>query len=109
MKYLFIVIVLIMVIPRAMAQQDPLYSQYFNNPMLINPAFAGSNDRLYLGLAYRAQWAGIDGGPSTINFNGHIALADNKMGVGVIVVQDKIGDIKNTQYGASYAYRIKLD
>ena len=90
------------------AQQDPLYSQYFNNPMLINPAFAGSYDRLYLGLAYRAQWAGIDGGPATINFNGHIALANNKMGVGLIVVQDKIGEIKNTQYGGTYAYRIKL-
>ncbi|HCZ36045.1 MAG TPA: hypothetical protein DHV26_08980, partial [Cytophagales bacterium] len=26
----------------AMAQQDPLYSQYINNPLLINPAYTGS-------------------------------------------------------------------
>ena len=51
MKYLLLAAVLIILIPCAMAQQDPLYSQYFNNPMLINPAFAGSNDRLYAGLA----------------------------------------------------------
>ena len=90
------------------AQQDPLYSQYFNNPMLINPAFAGSNDRLYAGAAYRSQWAGIDGGPVTFNFNGHLSLMDNKLGAGILAVQDQLGDIKNTQYGGVFAYRIKL-
>jgi type IX secretion system PorP/SprF family membrane protein len=90
------------------AQQDPLYSQYFNNPMLINPAFAGSNDRLYAGLAYRSQWSGIDGGPMTFNFNGHISLLNNKIGAGVIAMQDKVGDVKNTQYNGTFAYRIKL-
>ena len=108
MKYFLSLIFFVAAAATAFAQQDPLYSQYFNNPLLINPAFAGSTDRLYLGLAYRAQWAGIDGGPTTFNFNGHIALADNKIGAGLIVVQDKIGDIKNIQYGASGAYKIKL-
>lgn len=92
----------------AWAQQDPLYSQYFNNPMLINPAFAGSMDRLFLGVAYRSQWGGIDGAPTSFNFNGHIALADNKVGAGLVVVQDKAGDIKNNFYGGSASYRIKL-
>ena len=108
MKYLLLAAVLIILIPCAMAQQDPLYSQYFNNPMLINPAFAGSNDRLYAGLAYRSQWAGVEGGPVSFNFNGHIALANNKVGAGMIFVQDKIGDIKVTQYGGTAAYKIKL-
>jgi len=25
------------------AQQDPLYAQYLNNPIVLNPAYAGSN------------------------------------------------------------------
>jgi type IX secretion system PorP/SprF family membrane protein len=91
-----------------LAQQDPLYSQYFNNPMLINPAFAGSNERLYAGIAYRSQWAGVDGGPVTYNFNSHIALLDNKIGLGVMAVQDQLGDIKNTEFGWTYSYKIKL-
>jgi len=91
-----------------MAQQDPLYSQYYNNPMLINPAFAGSNERLYAGVAYRTQWAGMDGAPKMYSFNSHIGLADNKVGLGVIAVQDQIGDFKTIQYGATGAYRIKL-
>ncbi len=90
------------------AQQDPLYSQYFNNPMLINPAFAGSTERFYGGVAYRTQWAGVEGAPQTFNLNSHIALMNNKVGLGVIAVQDQIGDVKNTQYGAVGSYRIKL-
>lgn len=76
--------------------------------MLINPAFAGSMERLYAGVAYRSQWSGMDGAPTTLNFNGHLSLLENKIGVGALVVQDKLGDIKNTQYGAAVSYRIKL-
>lgn len=107
MRYLLLS-VFSLVVSVVTAQQDPLYSQYFNNPMLINPAFAGSNDRLYAGVAYRSQWAGVEGGPVTFNFNSHLALVDNKVGVGVIAVQDQLGDIKNTQLGGTFAYKIKL-
>src|SRR6185369_3540919 len=109
MKYFLVAFFLFCSLPSlVLAQQDPLYSQYFNNPMLINPAFAGSNDRLYAGAAYRSQWAGIEGGPVTYNFNGHLSLMDNKLGAGILAVQDQAGDIKNTQYGGVFAYRIKL-
>lgn len=76
--------------------------------MLINPAFAGSFERLYAGVAYRSQWSGMAGAPTTLNFNSHMSLLENKIGVGALVVQDKLGDIKNTQYGAAVSYRIKL-
>lgn len=91
-----------------LAQQDPLYSQYFNSPMLINPAVAGSTEKMSAGVAYRYQWAGMAGSPITLNFNSHIALLDNKIGVGVLVVQDKLGDIQNTEFGGALSYRIKL-
>jgi len=109
MKYIYTLLILTGIASTDLcAQQDPLYSQYFNNPMLINPAFAGSTERFYAGIAYRTQWAGVEGGPQTFNLNSHIALMNNKIGVGVIAVQDQIGDVKNTQYGAVGSYRIKL-
>lgn len=108
MKKIFTIIVLVSALSDLKAQQDPLYSQYFNNPMLINPAFAGSFERLYAGLAYRSQWSGMDGAPATLNFNSHISVMENKVGVGALIVQDKLGDIKNTQFGAAISYRIKL-
>jgi type IX secretion system PorP/SprF family membrane protein len=108
MKKIFLLLLSILIISGLQAQQDPLYSQYFNNPMLINPAFAGSYERLYAGVAYRSQWSGMDGAPTTLNFNGHLSLLENKIGVGALVVQDKLGDISNTQFGAAISYRIKL-
>lgn len=85
-----------------------MYAQYFNNPLLINPAVAGSLEKLYAGLSYRTQWTGIDGAPATFNFNSHVSLVDNKVGVGVVMVQDKLGEYRTQQYKGVASYRIKL-
>lgn len=91
------------------AQQDPLYSQYLNNPFVLNPAYAGLTNNLNLSLSYRSQWAGYEGSPETINANGHISLADNKMGAGLMIVSDQIGNgISVKEVLASYSYRINL-
>ncbi|NOS91418.1 MAG: type IX secretion system membrane protein PorP/SprF [Cyclobacteriaceae bacterium] len=90
------------------AQQDPLYSQYITNPFVINPAYAGLTNNLNFSLNYRNQWAGFDGSPKTINFNGHISLRNNQMGAGLMVVSDQIGNSKITEIFGSYSYRINL-
>ncbi|MBY0432954.1 MAG: type IX secretion system membrane protein PorP/SprF [Cyclobacteriaceae bacterium] len=91
------------------AQQDPIYAQYINNPLAINPAFAGSNNMFNAGLQYRTQWAGIEANPVTVNFNSHMSVYQNRVGLGVQVIQDKIGDTKNTEFSTVYAYKIKLN
>ncbi len=91
------------------AQQDPIYAQYLNNPMIINPAYAGSNNMFNAGIQYRTQWAGIDGNPTTVNFNSHMSVFQNKVGLGVQVIQDKLGDTKNTEFNTLYSYKIKLN
>lgn len=90
----------------ALCQQDPLYSQYLNNPLLINPAFTGLNNRFNAVAGYRTQWAGFDGSPTTLNFTSHLSFFENKAGVGIQVVQDKIGDNNNTEISASYSYKL---
>ena len=89
-------------------QQDPIYAQYLNNPMIINPAYAGSNNMFNAGIQYRTQWAGLDGNPTTVNFNSHMSVFQNKVGLGVQVIQDKLGDTKNTEFNTLYSYKIKL-
>lgn len=93
----------------ALAQQDPLYAQYINNPLLINPAYAGSGKSWVTNVAYRKQWAGFDGSPTTLNFSSHISLVNNKVGAGLMVVQDIIGETRNTEITATYSYRIEKD
>ena len=91
------------------AQVDPLYAQYLNNPMLINPAYAGLNNNLNAGITYRKQWAGFEGSPTTYNLNAHSSFVDNRMGLGLIVLKDNIGINSNTEVHGTYAYRLDLD
>lgn len=88
------------------AQQDPLYSQYMLNPLLINPAYAGSNNNFNAMLGYRTQWTGLEGKPTTVNVSAHSSLLDNKLGVGMLIVQDRIGNISNTETNFSAAYKL---
>ena len=91
------------------AQQDPLYAQYINNPMVINPAYAGLNNNFNASISYRNQWGGFDGNPVTMNVNSHLSLVDNKVGVGMLLVQATIGNVKNTEFQAAFSYKLKLE
>lgn len=107
MKKLFAIVICCAAIP-AIAQQDPLYSQYINNPFVLNPAYAGLTNNLNASISYRKQWAGFEGSPTTVNANGHLSLFNNKMGLGLMVVSDKIGTTSVTEAYSSYAYRIRV-
>lgn len=108
MKKTLLLLVCGLVCTNAIAQQDPIYAQYLINPVVINPAFTGNNERFNAGFQYRTQWAGVDGNPVTYNFNSNIALVNNKVGAGILVTQDKIGDNRTTEFSTAYAYKIKL-
>lgn len=91
------------------AQQDPIYASYMLNPLTINPAYAGSNNMLNASLQYRTQWAGLDANPTTINFSSHMSVVRSQVGVGMMVVQDKLGDNKNTEFQGVFSYKIPLN
>jgi len=93
----------------AFAQQDPLYSQYMNNPFVINPAYAGFTNNLSTAVSYRQQWAGLEGSPKTLNAYGHVSLFHNRMGTGLMISSDQIGSNTVTEVSGSYSYRIQLD
>lgn len=99
----------LLILPMALrAQNDPLYAQYITNPFVLNPAYAGLNNNLTLGLSYRNQWNGLEGSPQTINGNGHMALRYNKMGAGFMFVNDRLGSTTMTEALGSYSYQIAL-
>ena len=45
---------------KPLSAQDPHFSQYYNNPLYLNPAMAGLDDDVYFGLNYRSQWKSLD-------------------------------------------------
>lgn len=90
------------------AQQDPIYSQYMLNPLLINPAYAGLNNNANAMLGYRTQWAGFEGQPVTFNASAHSSILKNKVGVGILFTNDQVGNISNTSTNALFAYKLNL-
>lgn len=90
------------------AQFQPQFTQYMFNEMNINPAYTGARECLSATLMYRNQWAGIDGAPQTETFTIHSPIANQKMGIGLSVINDQITVIRNTGIYANYAYRMPL-
>ncbi len=108
MKKLFLTTFLILTYLIGESQQDPIYAQYLNNPVLLNPAYTGINNKLNAVVGYRKQWAGFDGNPTMINFSTHMSLYQNKVGAGLMLVQDRIGDTRTTEINAMYSYKLEF-
>lgn len=89
------------------AQQDAQYTQYMYNTLSVNPAYAGSRDGLSALLLYRTQWVGLDGAPDTGTFNIHSPFGDEQnVGLGLSVVNDRIGPTQETYFDVSFSYSI---
>ncbi|RYJ36500.1 Bacteroidetes-specific putative membrane protein [Flavobacterium anhuiense] len=92
----------------ASAQQDPEYTQYMYNTMAVNPAYAGSTGTIEAALLYRSQWVGMPGAPETQSFSIHSPLRNEKLGVGLSVVNDKIGPSNELYLDGNFSYSIPL-
>ena len=89
--------------------QDALFSQYYANPLYLNPAFAGTNVCPRLAFHFRDQWPSMPGTfmTFTASYDEHFDKISG--GVGVLLTGDRAGEggIINT-YTASLMYSFKL-
>lgn len=92
----------------ALGQHNSVYSQYMFNGLLINPAYAGSQEALNVTGLYRTQWVGLDGSPTTITFSAHTPLRNKKINLGLIAMQDQFGISQHSKASLVYAYRFRL-
>ncbi|MBW3518809.1 type IX secretion system membrane protein PorP/SprF [Flavobacterium sp. NKUCC04_CG] len=94
-------------LPEVHAQQAPHYTQYMYNMSVVNPAYAGSQEGLAMGLLYRKQWVGLDGAPQTGTLFGHTRVG-KKVGLGLSVISDKIGPVKENNIYGDFSYTLDL-
>lgn len=90
------------------SQQQPGYTQYMWDQLVINPAYAGTTDSWSARLFYRNQWAGFEGSPENQHLSIQTPLQNDKFGVGLHVNHDKLGISEFVGATASFAYRMKL-
>jgi len=88
------------------SQLDPLYNQYQFNQQMINPAYTGIYNRISAGLISRVQWAGIEGAPVTNTLTFQSALNKGRIGLGALVINDRLGINDNTEAFISTSYNI---
>lgn len=91
---------------KANAQFDPMFTQYMNNEMSINPAYTGTRKVLAATLLYRNQWVGIEGSPKTQSFSIH-SPSGKKNGMGLSVMNESIGITRLLRFNGNYSYRIR--
>jgi len=92
----------------AKAQQDAMYTHYMFNTLSVNPAYAGSRDALTVTGLHRSQWVSFPGAPSTQTITLHTPVFNDQMGVGLSIVNDKIGPTNATSFYGDITYRLKV-
>ena len=98
-----------LLLPLSLAGQlTPVSNQYILNPLTINPSYAGNRGGLSVAAFYRRQWVGITGAPQTISLEVDAPVLSSKLGLGLMVVNDKIGVTKSTQFMTAYSFKINL-
>ena len=109
MKNLLLIAVFTILFLDAFAQQESQHSLYFFNPLLVNPAYAGSQEAMQVTATIRDQWTGFKGAPKTQCLTLHTPLKKENIGLGFTVLNDVLGATKNTGFYADFSYSIRLN
>ena len=106
MRAIIHTLVLLMLLQLTARSQDAEFSQFFANPLYLNPALAGTEDYNRAIVNYRNQWPSIDNGFVTYNAGYDQYFDKVHGGIGTLVNVDNAGDGKltTTQVSMIYAY-----
>jgi type IX secretion system PorP/SprF family membrane protein len=105
MKTQFIVM-LLLISGAVSAQQDAQYTQYMYNTVNVNPAYAGSRQSMNIFALHRTQWVGLDGAPVTSTLSLNTPINNSRVGLGVSVINDKIGPSDESNIAVDFSYNI---
>ena len=90
--------------------QDPEFTQFYANPLYLNPALAGTTICPRISINYRNQWPGISGTYITTSASFDRYVYNIKSGLGLIVTNDVAGQgtLKTTTISGVYSYQLRI-
>ena len=109
MKKLIFILILLCASILTNAQQDPMFTHYAFNTLAINPAYAGTRDALTITGLHRAQWVTFKGAPITQTITGHSPIFNENVGLGLSILNDKIGPSNTSSLYVDFSYKIKIN
>lgn len=97
-------------------QQHPMFTQYMFNGLVLNPAYAGTQETFFATAVLRKQWVGIAGAPQTQTFSAHSPMdglrndrrARSPVSLGVTFFNDQIAITGHSGLLGAYAYRVEF-
>ncbi len=107
-KWLLVIFITFLIVQPSYSQQLPIFSLYYENNFVLNPAMTGVEDHGVITASYRDQWNGMDGRPRTLNASYRSPIPRTKMGLGGHVMNDVTGPTSFTGATFTYAYHISF-
>ncbi len=106
----FIVLFFLLLFSKNALGQDPVFSQYYNIPILVNPAFAGNTDNYYIGSSYRLQWPNLSTPYKTFAIGVDKKFDNLGGGLGLTILSDNAanGILVSNKLGLTYSYVLKI-
>lgn len=93
-----------------LSAQDPQFTQFYANPLYLNPAFAGAARCPRVALNYRNQWPALTGTFVTTSVSYDQYVEGISGGLGLLVTNDQAGKgtLNTTTVSGLYAYQLSL-
>ena len=104
-------IFLINVVSYQLRAQDPIFSQFYNAPIQLNPAFAGNSTSPLVTINYRNQWP--NWGPKAFatysaSYDQFFEALNSGFGLQILTDNQGAGILKTNRISGVYAYRVKF-
>ena len=91
--------------------QDPLFTQYFSNPLTVNPAFSGVNEGVRINTQFRTNWVNWPSPYKTaqISFENYSPALNSGFGLRLLTDDAGNGVLRTNQIAAVYAYQLRVN
>ncbi len=91
--------------------QDPQFTQFYANPLYLNPALAGAYGCPRLHANYRNEWPNLSGNYVTYSMSYDTYVKNVSGGIGLIALHDQQGQgtIFTSMIGAIYSYHLTIN
>jgi len=106
-NYILFVLLIVVGFGKLTAQNDLKFTNVMFNELTFNPAIASSTSNIMASLDVRSQWTGFPQGPKSQFFNAY-STVPKIGGIGLTIINDKLGFEKSITARASYAHKLKL-
>lgn len=96
---------------RAVFAQDAEYSQFYANPIYLNPGFAGTNDQARVAVNYRNQWPqqGSTFVNYSVSFDSYLKKLNGGIGAQIHSNRELNGIVEATKFSLFYSHHLKVN